>query len=75
MNMTTKIHELQRQITLLSKRARTARYQHTKDKYLAVAAAKRQHLRDLIKLDNSLRKVSKKQPCRAKYGFDEEALF
>ncbi|GAA4434711.1 hypothetical protein GCM10023188_25990 [Pontibacter saemangeumensis] len=50
MNISVKIHELQRQVTQLSRKARTARHPHTKARHLAVAAAKRQHLRDLSKL-------------------------
>lgn len=50
MNLTLKIHELQRQAAQLSRKAQTARHPHTKARHLAVAAAKRQHLRDLQKL-------------------------
>lgn len=50
MNISVKIHELQRQVSQLSRKAKTAHHLHTKARYLAVAAAKRQHLRDLSKI-------------------------
>ncbi|MEJ8803154.1 hypothetical protein [Pontibacter sp. H249] len=49
-DITTKIHELKRQVNLLTRKATSAKVKHTQDKYLAVAAAKRQHLRDLNQL-------------------------
>ena len=54
MDLTKKINELQRQVALFSRKAQGAKVKHTKDKYLAIASAKRQHLRDLKQLKETI---------------------
>jgi len=54
MNITLKLHELQRQVAQLSRKAKAARHPHTRARHLAVAAAKRQHLRDLQRMEQLL---------------------